>query len=1000
MSNRVGSTSRDEKIHVTVRCRPTNQSERQHRVRKVVECNSKAREVHVSTATTSMGLSAAQQTKVYNFDKVFGQNSTQLDVYRNVVESQLKDVLSGYNCTVLAYGQTGTGKTYTMEGERTREQDYSWDTDPRAGIVPRALSQLFDCLEKAGSEFSVRVSLLEIYNEEIYDLLSHSSEVIKMKIYEDHNRKGSVVVSGLTEVPVRHKSDVYSILEQGAVKRRTAATDLNEFSSRSHSVFSVTVHTKDVTQNRMEEEELVKIGKLNLVDLAGSENIGRSGAVDKRAREAGNINTSLLTLGRCITALVDRAPHIPYRESKLTRLLQDSLGGATKTSIIATISPGSDNLEETLSTLDYAARAKNIHNKPRVNQKLTKRALIKEYDDEIERLRREVAALREKNGIYVDPKQYEMMVAKIEELTTLVDYRQEEAEKFQELFKDSQDELNERTEQLKGIQEDLEQTKQMFAEQSHLKEVYKEHGAHMVDHATELVGTVSEVTGDISKVHDKVERAKNINKNNVNTLRSYSGRIKEDFHLLCDGTMGIFHQNKQGIKKLLSGFDKISKDQVKMFDTISAQVLEWKEAMATMHRETNDRLDLLTKKSLEQSNEHNDALVKQKENMTSQMDKYNDNMIKFDDVTKGLLKMVEMIKQSTDFNLQQAQKQGELINSHEEELVGQFQALKDSMDNMVDARKADLKDLEATVTAKISKMFSNFDVDLDQTNQKTAEIQKSAADFRTQLQSNSAETVKNVKHLDQEITSTANQCTSVINDTVSVANDNVISMRDSLKKHNEQIAEICHSMQQDNAATLQECGKKLRLASKSASRFEANCCTSLSDFKQDVDQEVEGLKEIVDEIEERMDVGQESIADGKQSISETVDECFIEKCQHLNPTGTTPARKTYDYSSRIRPQPHEEDVLVNFRGRILEEDESTEEEATLEEEEEESTNSGEETDEGLMESNFDRSITIPDVGGLPFFKKKKGRHQKTHNANNNRTPATRIPFRSTQNIDH
>uniref|UniRef100_H2YQM0 Kinesin-like protein n=1 Tax=Ciona savignyi TaxID=51511 RepID=H2YQM0_CIOSA len=370
----------DEKVHVAVRCRPMTASERTSNIRRVVDCNSKSREISVTTHSNGMGLSSANTSKSYHFDKVFGPKAEQIDVYKSVVSAQLDDVLAGYNCTVLAYGQTGTGKTYTMEGERSPSEDYTWDNDPRAGIIPRALSQLFDELDKSGAEYSVRVSLLEIYNEEIHDLLSPLAEPIKMKIYEDNQKKGKVVVSGLTEIVIRNKSDIYDILQKGAIKRKTAATDLNEFSSRSHSIFTATIHTKDITQNNMEEEELVKIGKLNLVDLAGSENIGRSGAVEKRAREAGNINTSLLALGRCITALVEKAPHVPYRESKLTRLLQDSLGGNTKTSIIATISPGSDNVEETLSTLDYACRAKNINNKPRVNQKLTKRALIKVSD--------------------------------------------------------------------------------------------------------------------------------------------------------------------------------------------------------------------------------------------------------------------------------------------------------------------------------------------------------------------------------------------------------------------------------------------------------------------------------------------------------------------------------------------------------------------------------------------------------------------------------------------
>ena len=286
--------------------------------------------------------------------------------------------MQGYNCTVFAYGQTGTGKTFTMEGGDERDDPaVSWENDPTSGIIPRALAQLFDELKlQQEAEFTVRTSFLELYNEEIFDLLSAQDDTTKLRLFEDSTKKGSVIVQGLEEVLVANKAEVYKILERGSSKRKTAATLMNAHSSRSHTVFTVTVHMKE---SSAEGEEVLRVGKLNLVDLAGSENIGRSGAMDKRAREAGNINQSLLTLGRVITCLVDRAPHIPYRESKLTRLLQDSLGGRTKTSIIATISPAGINLEETLSTLDYASRARSILNRPEINAKLSKEDLVKEY---------------------------------------------------------------------------------------------------------------------------------------------------------------------------------------------------------------------------------------------------------------------------------------------------------------------------------------------------------------------------------------------------------------------------------------------------------------------------------------------------------------------------------------------------------------------------------------------------------------------------------------------
>uniref|UniRef100_A0A667Y275 Kinesin-like protein n=1 Tax=Myripristis murdjan TaxID=586833 RepID=A0A667Y275_9TELE len=402
-SHNTSGVKREEKgrnIQVVVRCRPFNTVERKTSY-GVIDCDQNRKEVTVKTG----GVNDKASRKTYTFDMVFGPAAKQIDVYRSVVCSILDEVIMGYNCTVFAYGQTGTGKTFTMEGERSPDGQFTWEEDPLAGIIPRTLHQIFEKLSENGTEFSIKVSLLEIYNEELFDLLSPSEDVSeRLQLFDDPRNKRGVVVKGLEEVTVHNKDEVYQILERGAAKRKTASTLMNAYSSRSHSVFSVTIHMKEIT---LDGEELVKIGKLNLVDLAGSENIGRSGAVDKRAREAGNINQSLLTLGRVITALVEKRPHVPYRESKLTRILQDSLGGRTKTSIIATVSPSSSNLEETLSTLEYASRAKNIMNKPEVNQKLTKRTLIKEYTEEIERLKRDLAATRDKNGVYLSAENYD-----------------------------------------------------------------------------------------------------------------------------------------------------------------------------------------------------------------------------------------------------------------------------------------------------------------------------------------------------------------------------------------------------------------------------------------------------------------------------------------------------------------------------------------------------------------------------------------------------------------
>lgn len=198
-----------------------------------------------------------------------------------------------------------------MVGEEQPLLTLSPNDPGSVGMIPRALSHLFDNLRSMNVEFAMRVSYLELYNEELCDLLS-TDDNLKIKIFDDVNKKGSVIVQGLEEIPVRGKDDVYKLLAKGQERRKTAATLMNAQSSRSHTVFSILVHIKE---NGVDGEELLKIGKLNLVDLAGSENISKAGNEKGiRTRESVNINQSLLTLGRVITALVERAPHIPYRE--------------------------------------------------------------------------------------------------------------------------------------------------------------------------------------------------------------------------------------------------------------------------------------------------------------------------------------------------------------------------------------------------------------------------------------------------------------------------------------------------------------------------------------------------------------------------------------------------------------------------------------------------------------------------------------------------------------
>ena len=269
----------------------------------------------------------------------------------------MDDILNGYNGTVFAYGQTGAGKSYTMMGSDI-------DDGESKGIIPRIVEQIFTGIDRSpgNNEYTVRVSYMEIYMEKIKDLLAPQND--NLPIHEEKLR--GVYVKGLLEIYVQNVQEVYEVLRRGGNARATAATNMNQESSRSHSIFVITIFQKNV------ETGSAKTGQLFLVDLAGSEKVGKTGASGQTLEEAKKINKSLSALGMVINSLTDgKSTHIPYRDSKLTRILQESLGGNSRTTLIINCSPSSFNDAETLSTLKFGVRAKAIKNKAKVNAELS-----------------------------------------------------------------------------------------------------------------------------------------------------------------------------------------------------------------------------------------------------------------------------------------------------------------------------------------------------------------------------------------------------------------------------------------------------------------------------------------------------------------------------------------------------------------------------------------------------------------------------------------------------
>ncbi|XP_077903533.1 kinesin-like protein KIF27 isoform X3 [Ictidomys tridecemlineatus] len=326
--------------------------------------------------------------RVFTFDFVFGKNSTQDEVYNTCIKPLVLSLIEGYNATVFAYGQTGSGKTYTIGGGHVASV-----VEGQKGIIPRAIEEIFQSIsENPSINFVIKVSYIEVYKEDLRDLLELETSMKDLHIREDE--KGNTVIVGAKECHVESVDEVMSLLEMGNAARHTGTTQMNEHSSRSHAIFTISICQVEKTMEASEDGSWYShrhiISKFHFVDLAGSERVTKTGNTGERFKESIQINSGLLALGNVISALGDprrKSSHIPYRDAKITRLLKDSLGGSAKTVMITCVSPSSLDFDESLNSLKYANRARNIRNKPTLN--------FSPESDRIDEMEFEIKLLRE-----------------------------------------------------------------------------------------------------------------------------------------------------------------------------------------------------------------------------------------------------------------------------------------------------------------------------------------------------------------------------------------------------------------------------------------------------------------------------------------------------------------------------------------------------------------------------------------------------------------------------
>ncbi|XP_077651802.1 kinesin-like protein KIF15 [Urocitellus parryii] len=501
-------------------------------------------------STTSLRLHSSPEPKIFTFDYVADMDTTQESVFSTVTKSIVESCMSGYNGTILAYGQTGSGKTFTMMGP-SESDNFSHNL---RGVIPRSFEYLFYLIDRekekagAGKSFLCKCSFIEIYNEQIYDLLDSASAGLHLR---EHIKKGVFVVGAVEQV-VTSAAEAYQVLSGGWRNRRVASTSMNRESSRSHAVFTITIESME----KSNETVNIRTSLLNLVDLAGSERQKDTHAEGMRLKEAGNINRSLSCLGQVITALVDvgngKQRHVCYRDSKLTFLLRDSLGGNAKTAIIVNVHPGSRCFGETLSTLNFAQRAKLIKNKAVVNEDT--QGNVSQLQAEVKRLKEQLAQLSSGQTLP------ESLLTRDKEKTDYMKYFQE----AMVFFKKSEQEKKSLVERITQL-EDLTLKKEKFIQSNkmivkfredqimRLEKLHKEsRGSFLPEEQCRLL---SELRDEIQTLREQIEHHPGVAKYAMenHSLREENRRLR-----LLEPVKRAQEMDAQTIAKLEKAFSEIS----------------------------------------------------------------------------------------------------------------------------------------------------------------------------------------------------------------------------------------------------------------------------------------------------------------------------------------------------------------------------------------------------------------------------------------------------------
>ncbi|CAG9315874.1 unnamed protein product [Blepharisma stoltei] len=596
-----------ERVMVHLRVRPFNDD----------DINRSGRDSSIDFIDPSKGIVVIKKDfdkKTFNFDSAFDYGTSQSEVYDKAAKPVVDSVLQGYNGTIFAYGQTGTGKTFTMMGGQG---------DSR-GVTPRAIQQIFQHIqEDSNHAYTVQVGFLQLYMEMLQDLLFPSNDK-QIRIREDPDE--GVYLSGISWVNVGSTRECMELMYIGDKNRNTAFTSMNSTSSRSHAVYMVKVE-KRVRLTEEQIEELEKQGEsgdnsmtkstLFLVDLAGSERVKKSKAVGSRLDEAKNINLALLALGNCIQALADKkAKYVPFRDSKLTRLLEDSLGGNSKTSLILTIGPSISHLQESLSSLAFGTRAMKVENRPEINKKVDYKALCAQLQAELDRINdgnnswylekqqllNEISGLREKlEKTTTEKENLEILIEEIKKNSgaspaALIELEESKKAEIQKIHAYYQARINKKDEDQRRDMEEIEklmleqeqdinQSKSQMMEiqekNKELKKDLKRCQAELEQERNDRLIRTSQLSTELDEIKNKLstekERVAQIQSNFLNLQEQVKAKDR-DLQETRDELIFSKAQHQEEIETFEKELERAKRNQDKIKTQTEKKVEEWKSA--------------------------------------------------------------------------------------------------------------------------------------------------------------------------------------------------------------------------------------------------------------------------------------------------------------------------------------------------------------------------------------------------------------------------------------